>query len=220
MRTTHVLTTGFCALAVTAVAFAQSRPAAAKLEGPTKGPAFWIHDDGTVVVNGPDGRFVFSDIDEYVGSDWFFANGKRCGLPPENERLMGEPIDPNQDGVAGGSSSDCSCSRTSPSATYDPANGNIYRIPVVVHVIQNSSGTQGFISENCVQSQIDILNEDFNAIPGTNGSPGNDARIEFFLATEDPSGNATSPLFTTSNPSPLLPLVVVCSLSMENTSTL
>ena len=192
MRTTQLLSTGLFALTISAAAFAQGRPSLASFEGPTRGPAFWIHDDGTVEVNGPKGRLIFNDIDEYVGSEWFISNGKRCGLPPEDERPIGEPIDPGQDGVAGGSSNDCSCSRTNPSATYDPSNGEIYRIPVVVHVIQNSNGSQGFISENCVQSQIDILNEDFNAIPGSNGAPGNDARIEFFLATEDPSGNPTN----------------------------
>lgn len=192
MRPTHLLTAGLFALAIGSAALAQGRPSAARFEGPTKAPAFWIHDDGTVEANGADGRIVFEDIQSYVASDWFIANGRRCGLPAEIDRPAGEPIDPNQGGVAGGSSNDCSCSRTNPLSIYDAANGPVYRIPVVVHVIQNSSGTQGFISESCVQSQIDILNEDFNAIPGTPGAPGTEARIEFFLATEDPSGNPSN----------------------------
>ena len=57
-----------------------------------------------------------------------------------------------------------------------------YRIPVVVHVLRNDSGTLGDLSLEMVQSGIDILNEDMNAILGSNGEPGTEARIEFYLA--------------------------------------
>jgi hypothetical protein len=69
----------------------------------------------------------------------------------------------------------------------------IYRIPVVVHVVHNGEeiGTGPNISEGQVQSQIQVLNEDFRRISGTNGfnTNGVDTQIEFFLALEDPEGN-------------------------------
>lgn len=69
----------------------------------------------------------------------------------------------------------------------------IYRIPVVVHVVHNGEpvGSGANISEAQVQSQIEVLNEDFRRQEGTNGfnSAGVDTRIEFYLATTDPEGN-------------------------------
>lgn len=82
------------------------------------------------------------------------------------------------------------------------ADTTIYRIPVVVHVIHhNASNTtggvgNGNISDAQIVSQIQVLNEDYRRKPGTNGyntSPvGADARIEFYLARQDPSGNVTT----------------------------
>ena len=161
-------------------------------EGPQPAPAFWAHDDGTIEVNGAEGRLTFSGWDEYLSSDYFSRNGRKCGLPPAGQRLVGEPLDLPFDGVAGGSSADCSCNRTNFSEIYDADNGPTYRIPVVVHVIQNSSGSQGFISEACVIDQIETLNEDFNAIPGSLGQSGYECKIEFFLAEVDPQGNPTN----------------------------
>ena len=71
----------------------------------------------------------------------------------------------------------------------------IYRIPVIVHVVHNgeSVGQGPNISSAQVQSQIDVLNEDFGRITGTNGfnehPDGADTQIEFFLALTDPDGN-------------------------------
>lgn len=84
---------------------------------------------------------------------------------------------------------DCDFFQTNPSATYAPTA--VWRIPVVVHVIQTSSGT-GFLSDALVQSQIQVLNEDFRALSGTPGAAGVDSRIEFFLATTDPNGQPTN----------------------------
>lgn len=182
---------------VGAVAVGLAGPAAAQkfsrsIQGPQKAPAFWAHDDGTIEVNGPQGRLLFNDWDEYLTSDFFFENGRQCGLPPEEERLVGQPLDVPFDGVAGGSAADCTCNRTNFNQIYDSTNGGTYRIPVVVHVIQNSSGSQGFISEACVIDQIETLNEDFNAIPGSLGGAGYECKIEFFLAEVDPQGNPTN----------------------------
>ncbi len=71
----------------------------------------------------------------------------------------------------------------------------IYRIPVVVHVTHfgEPNGEGANISFDQVQSQIEVLNEDFRRKPGTNGDNQNqigaDTQIEFFLATEAPDGS-------------------------------
>jgi hypothetical protein len=107
-------------------------------------------------------------------------------------------FDPADPGIAlRGVPNDCSLNNTNPAAAYAPSVAK-YRIPVVVHVIQNTSGT-GFISAARVESQIDVLNEDFLALAGSNGAPGFDAQIEFYLATEDPSGNPTTGITYTTN---------------------
>ncbi|WP_019986523.1 M43 family zinc metalloprotease [Rudanella lutea] len=77
-------------------------------------------------------------------------------------------------------------------------DNTVYRIPVVVHVIHNNSsnfvgGTNNpNISDEQIQSQIRVLNEDYRRQAGTNGfntSPiGSDTGVEFYLATTDPQG--------------------------------
>ncbi len=76
--------------------------------------------------------------------------------------------------------------------------GDVYRIPVVVHVIHNGEavGTGTNISTQRIQDQIAVLNEDFRRLPGTpgwNNHPrGADVKIEFVLARRDPNGNPTT----------------------------
>lgn len=82
------------------------------------------------------------------------------------------------------------------------ADQTVYRIPVVVHVIHNTStgviggATNGNISDEQIASQLQVLNEDYRrkeGTPGFNTSPiGADTGIEFYLATTDPNGNATT----------------------------
>ena len=137
------------------------------------------------------GGEVFATVEDYVQSDIFREHGMRCPVnPTEQDLLLADAMLR--------SPSDCSASFTSIEPEYDPANGAMLRIPVVVHVIQRTNG-QGFIPESRVRSQIDILNEDFLAIPGTNGAPGAFAGIEFFLATEDPAGNPTTGITYSTN---------------------
>jgi len=93
--------------------------------------------------------------------------------------------------------SDCSFNNTNPVPAYDPTF--IYDIPVVVHVIRHSNGSTGNISTAMVESQIEILNEDFRALPGTNGAGGTDTMIQFHLATEDPLGNPTNGITYSNN---------------------
>jgi PKD repeat protein len=74
---------------------------------------------------------------------------------------------------------------------------NVRKIPVVVHLIQ-SNGLQR-ISDARVQSQIDVLNEDYrrlnadtNLVPAVFQGVAADTEIEFCLATIDPSGCPTT----------------------------
>lgn len=73
----------------------------------------------------------------------------------------------------------------------------IITVPVVVHVVWNTTAEN--ISDAQVQSQIDILNEDFRRTnadasntPAVFASVAADTEIEFCLATVDPSGNTTT----------------------------
>ena len=74
--------------------------------------------------------------------------------------------------------------------------GGVYVIPVVVHVIHNGEavGTGSNVSFAAIQSQIDVLNEDFRKILGSNGwnthPDGADTQIEFCLAQRRPDGSA------------------------------
>jgi hypothetical protein len=61
-----------------------------------------------------------------------------------------------------------------------------------VHVIRADNGVTGHITPELAQSQIDVLNEDYLALAGTNGANGTDVQIEFYLPTTDPWGNPTS----------------------------
>jgi hypothetical protein len=73
----------------------------------------------------------------------------------------------------------------------------ITRIPVVVHVVWNTAAQN--ISDAQITSQIDVLNRDFRrANPDVSTTPApflplaTDARVEFSLATTNPSGAATN----------------------------
>ncbi|MFI4898697.1 MAG: M43 family zinc metalloprotease [Phycisphaerales bacterium JB059] len=151
-------------------------------ESPLVRPDFQVIDDYTIVVEG----VTYHSWNDLAKSGYFDTEQTHCLARPSQIA-----------GPARGSATDCNFNNTSIESQYDPSNGLI-RIPVVVHVIQNSSGT-GFISESRVQSQIDVLNEDFQAIAGTNGANGTDTQFEFFLATEDPDGNPTNGITYSTN---------------------
>ncbi len=79
----------------------------------------------------------------------------------------------------------------------------VITIPVVVHVIYNTSAEN--VSNAQIQSQIDVLNEDFRRTnadqtntPSQYASIAADTEIEFCLASVDPSGSATSGITRTS----------------------
>jgi hypothetical protein len=73
----------------------------------------------------------------------------------------------------------------------------LYNIPVVVHVLWNTS-TQN-ISDAQIQSQLDVLNKDYqlnnsdtSLVPTAFKSLVADCRVSFCMAQRDPAGNATT----------------------------
>ena len=71
-------------------------------------------------------------------------------------------------------------------------DGAVITIPVVVHVIYNNSSEN--ISNAQIQSQIDVLNEDFrrtNSDANTIWQQVADTQIEFCLSKVDPNGNSS-----------------------------
>lgn len=103
----------------------------------------------------------------------------RCGTPPRVQRPDVELL----------AASDCGYFSTTIQPRYDALF--YYDVPVVFHVIQDTDGA-GFLDAQTIQDQIDVLNEDFQALPGTPGAPGNRAMIRFHLATQDPAGNPST----------------------------
>lgn len=74
---------------------------------------------------------------------------------------------------------------------YKVMSSSVKTIPVVVHVI-HVGGAEN-ISDAQVQSQIDVLNEDFRKMTGTNGDGnGVDTEIQFCLAKKTPEGKCTN----------------------------
>ncbi len=81
--------------------------------------------------------------------------------------------------------------------SYPERSSMVLRIPVVYHVIYNTDAQN--VSDELLQEQIDILNEDFRRL-NENASETRDifstiaadAEIEFFLAGEDPEGNPSN----------------------------
>ena len=72
-------------------------------------------------------------------------------------------------------------------------DGQIITIPVVVHVLYNTN--QQNISDAQIQSQMDVLNEDFRRLNSDRDnvwSQAADVQIEFCLAQVDPNGNKTN----------------------------
>lgn len=78
-------------------------------------------------------------------------------------------------------------------------NDTIYTIPVVVHVIHNG-GTEN-ISDAQINSQIQVLNEDFRKMSGTNGDGnGVDTKIQFCLAHKNPDGKCCNGIVRVKSP--------------------
>ena len=78
-----------------------------------------------------------------------------------------------------------------------PTGATLIVVPVVVHVLYNTTAQN--ISDAQVQSQIDVLNEDFqklnadaNKTPSIYAGLAANANIQFVLAKRDPAGAATT----------------------------
>lgn len=121
---------------------------------------------------------TYANWSDYFQSDYFENHGKRCGKPAS--------VITDGRGAAPG---DCTFSTTNPTSDYDTTD--LWEVQVVVHVIENTSG-DGAISDALIESQMEVLNEDFQALAGTNGAPGYDVGIRFVLATTDPNGDPTT----------------------------
>jgi len=73
----------------------------------------------------------------------------------------------------------------------EASHDSLFVIPVVIHVI-HEDGPEN-ISDAQIQSQIQIMNEDYGKLSGTNGDgAGVDTRVRFKLAQIDPDGNCTN----------------------------
>ena len=131
--------------------------------------------NGTVVV----GDHTYPSQQAYFESAEWQASGGRCGTAT---------IDP-ADVPAALAATDCSTSATHINQAY--LDGKTYVIQVVMHVVSNSQGA-GNVSDAQVKSQIQILNEDYQALPNSHGAPGNNASIKFVLARFDPQGHPTT----------------------------
>ena len=74
----------------------------------------------------------------------------------------------------------------------------VYRIPVVIHILHMGEpiGEGTNLSDEVVQSQLAVINQDFRREAGTRGynehPAGGDAKIEFVLAERAPDGSQTS----------------------------
>lgn len=161
-------------------------PAALPAQGPN--PFLRGNETDGSVLSSKSG-ITYASWGDYYRSAEFRENASRCG----------SRISPNAlAAVRGATGADCTFDLTNPDPIYDGPTGVVYRIPVVFHIIQTTNGT-GNISDQRVFEQIDILNEDFNAIAGTNGAQSTNARIEFYLATTDPNGQATTGITRSTN---------------------
>jgi hypothetical protein len=126
-------------------------------------------DDAGFFVNG----LRYADRETYLLSDAFRKAGGRCGF----DRRRGSP---ERIPDSGKHISDCPAEWSA--NLYEYTTDVIFTIPVWVHVIRRLDGVTGEVSDALVQSQIDVLNEDFRALPGTPGQNGFDTGIQFRLA--------------------------------------
>lgn len=162
-------------------AFVTSRP----VDQAHEAQPFTVVSDSQIIADG----VTYDSWQALADSGYFHLAQTRCKT---DTRMLPDDLARGSSG-----SSNCSGSRTVITPDYEPA-GIVYRIPVVVHILSSSNGT-GNLPDSRVHSQIEILNEDFRALKGSNGALGNDAQIEFYLATQDPDGNPTTGITRSTN---------------------
>lgn len=154
-----------------AVAIGMSSSAAARAERPD------YRADGSVRA----GVRVFPTRAAYYASPEFRQSGARCGSDPAPAIDLRDP--------RALAAADCSFQSTMINPVYEDDREIV--IQVVFHVIKRADGV-GAIPPALIHSQIDVLNEDFGALPGSLGAPGTDTKIRFVLARFDPDGKPTT----------------------------
>lgn len=170
------------------ILIAATAHAATEQAGPPK-PTLSRRYEGTKVIVGDQ---TYDTWRAYAEAMKRAHPGKGCAHTPTGPRMDG--------GVAGfGDQGDCARNFTNPADIYDAEATPIMEIPVVFHVIRTDDGVLGHIPIAQIQRQMEILNEDFRAIAGTNGAGGIDSRIQFKLATIDPDGNITNGIYYYNN---------------------
>ncbi|MBU0943457.1 MAG: zinc metalloprotease [Proteobacteria bacterium] len=128
---------------------------------------FHLAADGSIAIQG----LRFNDMESYLGSDFFRQQGMRCGTKP--------PLASGAESVMARSVVDCTATMTSIQEEYWPS-AVIYVMPVWFHVIYRSDGT-GYVTDERIKAQIQVLNEDYGAMLGSMGGDGYDTRIQFEL---------------------------------------
>ena len=136
-------------------------PAPPRLDSPPVN----VQPDGSILAGGE----LFADFADYHQSDFFRENNKRCGTPPLSALTME---------AQRAAPSDCSLTLTVIRDEYN--SGVVLEIPIVFHVIYRSDGT-GNLTNQQINDQVAVLNEDFRALPGTLGAPGTDTKVQFRL---------------------------------------
>ena len=123
---------------------------------------------------------------------------RRCGTMENLERLkqLDPDLEPRMEDMEKHTREIISSAATAKGG-HSSVAATVYRIPVVVHVVYNTTAQN--ISDAQVQSQITVLNEDFRRLnadrtntPAGFGTVAADCEIEFCLATVAPNGSATN----------------------------
>ena len=139
-------------------------------------PGLVHNTDGSVRV----GDHSYPSQQAFFASSEWRESGSRCGTKePAALSLIAPPT----------GTSDCGRNATVINPAY--IDGRTFVVQVVFHLVEKTDGT-GHISDDQVRSQIQILNEDYQAIANTHGAPGHNAGIEFVLARFDANGNPTT----------------------------
>lgn len=137
----------------------------------------------------------FDDVFQVVREDGTIQEFVRCATPsPEAGIEVLGPLSP-----LFGSTLDCDGTSDptaiggTPPTIYDPAYPGVsnYLIDIWVHVLRNSTATQGDIPVAELYEQVAILNEDLRAIPGGYGTAGSDGRLFFRVKGYDFYDNTT-----------------------------
>lgn len=117
-----------------------------------------------------------------------------CGTPVMMEQLIKEHPE-ELAGIMAASYAEDSAMHAE--TTYKINTDDVITIPVVVHVVYKTAAQN--ISDAQIQSQIDVLNEDYRRLnsdatntPAAFQSVAADAKIEFCLAQRDPNGNPSN----------------------------